>query len=149
VITPIKVSFDTSVWHTLTHITSIPNHSNPITSLIQDTIFLNTLHTCLTPSQLNPWPILKYSIHKWVIQCITNTYPILCVTYTNFSKCYHTLFISVLLHYSILRWIYPHEPSLNSIFVYANHKIFIITMYLGGSFFQSLNLPSKLSIPIL
>jgi hypothetical protein len=96
---------------------------------------------------------LNYSIHKWVNwvnQCITNTYPSLCVTCTILSKCYHTLFSSVMLHYSILMWIYPHESSLNSIFAYAKHKIFIITLYLGGSFLANLlTLPSKLSIPCL
>jgi hypothetical protein len=96
---------------------------------------------------------LNYSIHKWVNwvnQCITNIYPSLCVTCTILSKCYHTLFSSVMLHCSILMWIYPHESSLNSIFTYAKHKIFIITLYLGGSFLTNhLTFPSKLSIPIL
>jgi hypothetical protein len=55
-----------------------------------------------------------------------------------------------MLHYSILMWIYPHESSLNSILAYAKHKIFIITLYLGGSILANLlTLPSKLSIPCL
>jgi hypothetical protein len=105
------------------------------------TITLNNFHTYSTPSQLNPWPVLNYSIHKWVnwvIQCTTNAYPSPCVTYTILSKCYHTLFSSVLLHYSILKWIYSHESSLNSIFAYAKHKIIITTLYLGGSFFPTI-----------
>jgi hypothetical protein len=104
-------------------ITFILNHSNPISSSIQATIFVNTLHTCLIPS--------------------------LCVTYTILSKCYHTLFSSVLLHYSILMWIYPHESSLNSIFAYANHKIFITIMYLGESFFPVIELAIQTLNPYL
>jgi hypothetical protein len=45
------------------------------------------------------WFILNYSIYRrvnWVIQCITNIYPSLYVTYTIMSKCCHTLFSSVL-----------------------------------------------------
>jgi hypothetical protein len=34
--------------------------------------------------------------------------------YTIMCKCCHTLFSSVLLHYSILMWIYSYESSLNS-----------------------------------
>jgi hypothetical protein len=98
------------------------------------------------------WLILNHSIYKWVNwvnQYITNTYPSLCVTYTILSNCYHILFSSVLLHYSILMWIYPHESSLNSILAYTKHKIIITTLYLGGSFLPIIELAIKTLNPYL
>jgi hypothetical protein len=53
---------------------------------------------------------------------ITNTYPSLCVTCAILSKCGHTLFNSIQLHYFILMWFYPHKPFPNFILAYVKHK---------------------------
>jgi hypothetical protein len=97
--------------------------------------------------------MLNYSIYKrvnWANQYITNSYPSLCVTCTILSKCYHTLFGSVMLHYSKLMWIYSHNLSLNSIHDYAKHKIVTSTLYLERSLYaKSLDLAIQTLNPYL
>jgi hypothetical protein len=80
----------------------------------ESTIFI----IIISPNQISYYPssiLLNYSNFKcdiWVIQCIINIFTSPCVTCTILSKCYHTLFSSVLLHYSILLWIYSHGSFL-------------------------------------
>jgi hypothetical protein len=59
------------------------------------------------------WSYLSITIIPNYIQSYST--PSLCVTCTILSKCYHTLFRSVMLHYSILLWIYSHKSFLNHI----------------------------------
>jgi hypothetical protein len=59
------------------------------------------------------WSYLSITIILNNIQSYST--PSLCVTCTILSKCYHTLFSSVMLHYSILLWIYSHKSFLNHI----------------------------------
>jgi hypothetical protein len=99
------------------------------------------------------WFLLNYSICRnvnWVHQCITNTYSSLCVTCTKLIKCYHTLFSSVLLHYSIPMRIYSHESSLNPNHAYIKHKILSLHCNLGGSFLSNhFDLPIQTLNPYL
>jgi hypothetical protein len=59
------------------------------------------------------WSYLSITIILNFIQSYST--PSLCVTCTILSKCYHTLFSSVMLHYSILLRIYSHKSFLNHI----------------------------------
>jgi hypothetical protein len=76
---------------------------------------------------------------------INHTHLILCVTYTIMNKCCHTLFSSVLLHYSIPMWIILTWVILNSIHAYAKPRIIIITLWSWRiNLFQSLDRPNPM-----